>query len=159
MKMFMVFMFVLGAILLSSSIIINDQLAGKKCGEKARKYNSGIIILGTTLIVLSITTFVCESKCKQFDNDQEESEYLDVYIGVVSMIAIIVFILSLMILLDLKDSECANPKKIAMIQVITSSAVIVIIMGMGFIKIYDQKKETTSSGKRTADLPPIPSWE
>jgi NADH:ubiquinone oxidoreductase subunit 6 (subunit J) len=75
------------------------------------------------------------------------------------MIAIIVFILSLMILLDLKDSECANPKKIAMIQVITSSAVIVIIMGMGFIKIYDQKKETTSSGKRTADLPPIPSWE
>jgi NADH:ubiquinone oxidoreductase subunit 6 (subunit J) len=90
------------------------------------------------------------------------------------MIAIIVFILSLMILLDLKDSECANPKKIAMIQVITSSAVIAIIMGMGFMKIYEhQKKETTSSGKGTtssgkgttssgkgtADLPPIPSWE
>lgn len=155
----MFFMFVLGAILLSSSMIINDKLAGKKCGEKARKYNSGIIILGTTLVVLSTTTFICESKCKQFDNDGEQSEYASEYIGVVSIIAITVFILSLMILLDLKDSECAEPKKIAMVQVITSSAVIAIILGMGSIKLYETKGGSTLTPLPSTNLPPMSNLE
>jgi hypothetical protein len=136
----MAFMFLLGSTLLISSMMINDQLAGKTCGANARKYNSGVIILGTALVVLSTSTFICESKCEKFDNAGEQTEYLEAYIAVVTAIALVVFILSLMSIIDLKDSDCAKPKKIAEIQVIISSAILAVIIGMGSIKFYEYQK-------------------
>jgi hypothetical protein len=109
--------------------------------EKTRKYNSGIIILGTALVVLSTTTFICESECEKFNNDGGETGYLKAYTGVITAIALVVFILSLMSIIDLKDSDCAKPKKIAEIQVIASSAILAAIIGMGFIKFYEHQKK------------------
>ena len=139
-KLFMTFLLLLGVILTSLSGDVSSKLSAKKCvSSKLKSANQVVMVTGITLIVSSISFFVCLSKCGC--SSRNDNPAILGYLVFSILLSILLTVLGSIIKSESKG-ECSSADKSAAGILYTGVTMLVILSGyFGFTayKLYKSK--------------------
>jgi drug/metabolite transporter (DMT)-like permease len=130
-QIFSLAMLVLGFIMIITNFQIDNALRNQNCDDTALKNsNKGILIIGVTSVVASISYMLCSFKCSSGESALIQTE---MYAGFCLALSIVLIVLGSIIQSHAKNA-CVNAKNHTTLIIILG--VIMLVLSGGYLSMY-----------------------
>lgn len=128
-QLFAVAMLILGLILMGTNFTIDNALKGDKCDDtQLKQANKGILVMGTIVVVTSLSYLFCQAKCGQGKAVVFETK---VYAGFCLVLGIVIVVLASIIQSRAKTVHTCSDAK-AQTTIITVLGYVMIVFSTGY---------------------------